>query len=61
MKTKYLNLILTPHEEWSTKKYNDFIKELADDDGDSALQVIDEAIGQLQDKLSLIEEQLSGI
>lgn len=60
-KTNYLNLAVTTPEEWSTKKYRDFILELAGVDETSNMQVVDKAIGNLRDTLNSIESQLSSL
>lgn len=59
--TSYLQLPLTPSNEWSTKKYGDFIKELAGTEATSSLQKIDVAIKELNDKLSIVEQTLLNI
>lgn len=61
MITTYLGLTLTPSEEWETKKYRDFIEDLAGVQASSALNVIDENIGELKNILSELETQLSAI
>ena len=59
MKTPHLELILTPEEEWGSKKYKDFIKELAGTEETSTLQIIDKVVGELRSSLSSMEDQLS--
>lgn len=50
--TPYLKLQLTPSSEWDTKKYGDFITELAGSDETSTLQKIDTAIKNVNDDLT---------
>lgn len=50
--TPYLKLQLTPSSEWDTKKYGDFITELAGSDEASTLQKIDTAIKNVNDDLT---------
>lgn len=61
MTTENLGLILTPSEEWETKKYRDFIEELAGSQETSTLNVIDQNIGDLKQTLEVLETQLSSI
>lgn len=61
MTTENLGLILTPSEEWETKKYRDFIEELAGSQESSTLNVIDKNIGDLNRVLDELEAQLSSI
>lgn len=59
--TSNLKLALTAPEEWPTKKYKDFILELAGVDDTSNMQVIDNAIGSLRATLDAIDTQLSSL
>jgi len=59
MTTKNLGLILTSSDEWGTKKYREFIEEQAGTDETSNMQLIDAAIGELQEELDALEEQLA--
>ena len=61
MTTDNLGLILTPSEEWGTKKFREFLTELAESGDDSALIKIDTAVGSLQTSMSAIETTLSSI
>ena len=61
MTTENLGLILTPSEEWGTKKYRDFIEELAGSEDTSTLNVIFKNIGDLLKGLKNLETQLSTI
>ena len=60
-KTEKLQLMLCSPSEWSTTKYADYIKMMAGGDGASNMELIDAAIGALQDSNDALEEILKTI
>ena len=58
--TTKLDLALTSSDEWATKKYKEFILALAGPEG-SNMTKIDEAVGALNDALTILDTFLATI
>ena len=59
--TLNLNLALTDRSEWPSKKFSQFLIEMAGVSETSNMQIIDKAIGDLQTSLRNIDDYLSTI
>lgn len=60
-KTANLQLNTFPSSEWGTKKYGDFIKELAGPDAASNMQIIDNAVGALRSNIDGKADLVDGL
>lgn len=60
-KTTNLQLNTFPSSEWGTKKYGEFIKELAGSEASSNMQILDKAVGDLQADMSSKADLVDGL